>query len=272
MLSAFAQMFRMPWFLFAFVVAILMVTAVVWKGDPYTIALDNMLSPPSADYLLGTDELGRDLLTRLMSGATLSVYVGFCVLMLAGVIGTVVGVVSGWFGGWVDMLLMRVTDIFLSFPGVLIAICFAALTAPDVKNVIFALGLMGWVSFARLARVQTMAVKKQEYIQAARLSGVSGFVIVLFYVLPNIAAPLVVESVFTIAGAMLSEAGLSFLGIGVQPPEASLGAMLREGARYMLMAPHLVVVPGVTLMLLVFTLNLVGDKLRDKLDKTNLQK
>lgn len=236
------------------------------KGDGLNISLENILQGISTEHYFGTDELGRDVLSRLVSGIEVSLMVGFWVWVLAGFIGTFVGLLSGWFGGWVDMILMRVTDIFLSFPGVLIAICFAALTAPDIKNVIFALGLMGWVSFARLARVQTLAIKKQEYIQAAHLSGVSGFVIVLFYVLPNIAAPLIVESVFTIAGAILAEAGLSFLGIGIQPPDASLGSMLREGARYMLMAPHLVVVPGATLMLIVLCLNLVGDALRDKLD------
>lgn len=237
-----------------------------YYADAFVIHLDNILSGPSNKFILGTDELGRDLLPRLVDGVQVSLLVGVSVLLLAGTIGTLVGVVSGWFGGWVDTVLMRITDVFLSFPGVLIAICFAALTAPDIKNVVFALGFMGWVSFARLARVQTLAVKNLEYMQAAHLSGVRTVTMLIFYVLPNIAAPLIVESVFTIAGAMLSEAGLSFLGIGIQPPDASLGSMLREGARYMLMAPHLVVVPGVTLMVLVFTLNVVGDKIRDRLD------
>jgi len=238
-----------------------------YHADAFMIHLDNILSAPSRQYILGTDELGRDLLPRLLDGVQVSLTVGVSVLLLAGTIGTIMGVVSGWFGGWIDTVLMRITDIFLSFPGVLIAICFAALTAPDIKNVIFALGLMGWVSFARLARVQTMAVKNLEYMQAAHLSGVGTIAMLFVYVLPNIAAPLIVESVFTIAGAMLSEAGLSFLGIGIQPPHASLGSILREGARYMLMAPHLVVVPGVTLMLLVFSLNVAGDKIRDRMDK-----
>lgn len=247
-----------------FLMAAIVVTA--FNGDATLIRLDSILNTPSSNHILGTDELGRDVFSRLIDGVQVSIVVGVSVLLLAGTIGTIVGIISGWFGGWIDLILMRVTDIFLSFPGVLIAICFAALTAPDIKNVVFALGLMGWVSFARLARVQTMAVKNLEYMQAAHLSGVGSFKLLTVYVLPNISAPLIVESVFTIAGAMLSEAGLSFLGIGIQPPDASLGSMLREGARYMLMAPHLVVVPGATLMALVFALNLAGDKIRDKLD------
>lgn len=270
MLSKLSKCLTLPFIALLFV-TFLYVLLLLLKGDAFGISLNGILTPPTAENIFGTDELGRDVLSRLVSGVSVSLTVGFWVWVLAGTIGTIVGVLSGWFGGWVDMVLMRITDIFLSFPGVLIAICFAALTEPDVKNVIFALGLMGWVSFARLARVQTLSVKKREYIQAATLSGVSGCVMVFFYVLPNIAAPLIVESIFTVAGAMLSEAGLSFLGIGVQPPEASLGSMLREGARYMLMAPHLVVVPGVTLMLLVLTLNLVGDALRDKLDMKSSQ-
>lgn len=265
MLSKLSQKLSLP--LVFFVILILIFTLLNFlKIDGLHISLENILQGFSNEHYFGTDELGRDVLSRLISGVKVSLMVGFWVLVLTSTIGIFVGILSGWYGGWIDMVLMRITDIFLSFPGVLIAICFAALTEPDIKNVIFALGLMGWVSFARLARVQTLAIKKQEYIQAAHLSGVSGFVIVCFYVLPNIAAPLIVESVFTVAGAILAEAGLSFLGIGIQPPDASLGSMLREGARYMLMAPHLVVVPGVTLMLIVLCLNLVGDALRDKMD------
>tara|TARA_R110000868_G_scaffold190862_2_gene434952 strand:- start:17959 stop:18753 length:795 start_codon:yes stop_codon:yes gene_type:complete len=261
MLSKLSQFLIPAVFIFGLVLVFQFLNA-----DPFTIHLESILNAPSSAYWLGTDELGRDVLPRLIDGVKVSLTVGVSVLLLAGTIGVVIGVVSGWYGGIVDTVLMRITDVFLSFPGVLIAICFAALTEPDVKNVIFALGLMGWVSFARLARVQTLSIKNLEYMQAAHLGGVGTVRMLSHYVLPNIAAPLIVESIFTIAGAMLSEAGLSFLGIGIQPPDASLGAMLREGARYMLMAPHLVVVPGVTLMLLVFSLNLAGDKIRDRLD------
>ena len=250
---------------------ILLVVLLVWGASSYSmnsnlINLDIILQSFSSQHILGTDELGRDILARIIDGVQVALLVGISVMLMAGIIGTVVGVVSGYFGGWVDIILMRITDIFLSFPGILMAISFAALAGPGIENVVFALGLMGWVSFARLARIQTMAVKNNDYISSAQINGVGSISIMAVYVLPNIVAPLIVEGVFTIAGAMMAEAGLSFLGIGIQAPDASLGAMLREGARYMLVAPHLVMVPGAVLMLLVLTLNLIGDKLRDKLD------
>ncbi len=254
-------------FIFTFGLLAFGLLVMVLGHDPYAIHLPHILQAPAGGYWLGTDELGRDVLARLAQGVRLSVFVGVSVFLLAGSIGTLIGVISGWFGGWVDALLMRVTDVFLSFPGILIAIAFAALAGPGVENVILALGLMGWVTFARLARVQTMAVKEQDYVRSAQISNVKLLRIIALYILPNIAAPLIVEGVFTMAGAMLAEAGLSFLGIGVQPPVASLGSMLREGARYMLVAPHLVFFPGLALMLLVIGLNIIGDSLRDYLDK-----
>lgn len=254
------------WIFFACLMLALFVLPKLQGIDPFAISLMNLFSDPSAEHLAGTDELGRDILSRLSLAVQTSVFVGVCVLLLAGSIGTAVGVLSGWFGGRIDQFLMRITDVFLSFPGILIAICFAALAGPGVENVIFALGLMGWVSFARLARVQTMAVKNQEYMQAASLSGVKVTQRMFRYILPNIAAPLLIESIFTVAGAILSEAGLSFLGIGIQPPEPSLGSMLKEGTRYMLSSPHLVLMPGLVLMSLILSLNILGDYLRDRLD------
>ena len=234
--------------------------------DPAQINLSALMQGPSADFFLGTDELGRDMLTRLGLGMRLSVFVGLSVVCVCAFIGTLVGIISGYCGGWVDSLLMRITDVFLSFPGILMAIAFAALAGPGVENVIFALCLMGWVGFARLARAQTLSLRGEEFIHAAALSGVGFFRILAVYILPNIAAPLIVEASFSMAGAMLAEAGLSFLGIGVQAPAPSLGAMLREGARYMLVAPHMVMVPGFTLMGLVLMMNALGDKLRDRMD------
>lgn len=261
--------FTWPWPLLA-VMGILggvLLLAPLWYGvDPLNLDLMHLMQSPAWAVPLGTDELGRDVLARLAMGVRLSVGVGLAVVLVAGTVGVTVGLLSGYLGGWVDMVLMRVTDVFLSFPGILIAIAFAALAGPGVGNVVAALCLMGWVGFARLARAQTLSLRREEFVQAARVCGTPGGVIMARHILPNIAAPLIVEAVFAMAGAMIAEAGLSFLGIGVQPPAPSLGSMLREGARYMLVAPHLVLAPGLVLMLLVLALNLLGDQLRDKLD------
>lgn len=236
-------------------------------GDAFAINLKGLLLPPSPENgWLGTDELGRDVLARLMIGGKLSLVVGLSVVIVAGTFGTFIGLVSGYFGGWVDHVIMRITDIFLAFPGILLAIAFAALMGPGVENVIFALCLMGWVGFARLARAQALSLSHMAYVEASQVSGMGLGHILVKHILPNAAAPLIVEAIFAMAGAMIAEAGLSFLGLGVQPPNPSLGAMLREGARYMPVAPHLVLAPGLLLMALVLGLNIIGDNLRDKLD------
>jgi len=173
---------------------------------------------------------------------------------------------SGWFGGWVDGLLMRLTDIVLSFPGILLAIALAAMLGPGIDNLIMALVAVGWVGFARLSRAQVLSVKRAVYVQAALASGSSLAYIGWRHVLPNIAAPLLVEASFGLAAVIIGEAGLSFLGVGVQPPDASLGTMIREGSRLMLVSPTLVIWPGMVLFLLVMAVNLIGDTLRDVLD------
>lgn len=245
---------------------VLALLPMVVAADPTVLNLEHLLAAPSTTHWLGTDELGRDLFSRLLYGMQVSLMVGFIVVAVSGTVGTLIGLVSGYFGGWVDTLLMRITDVFLSFPGILIAISFAALAGPGVENVILALCLMGWVGFARLARAQTLSLRHEDYIRAAEISGVPVARILFVYILPNVSAPLIVEASFSVAGAMMAEAGLSFLGIGIQPPWPSLGSMLREGARYMLVAPHVVLVPGLALMGLVLAMNLLGDRLRDKLD------
>jgi peptide/nickel transport system permease protein len=254
---------RAPLFILMLLIGIILTG--VFKDTTF-IQVEKILTSPNLEYFFGTDELGRNILPRLAHGIIISVFVGISVLVLSATIGISVGIISGWYGGIIDSILMRITDIFLSFPGILIAICFAALSGPGVGNVILALGLMGWVSFARLTRIQTLALKKEEFIQAAVLSGVKNLRIWRQYILPNITAPLIVEAIFTVAGSIIAEAGLSFLGIGIQPPDPSLGSMLREGTRYMLVAPHLVFIPGTTLMLIILMLSFWGDVIRDRLD------
>ena len=271
-----AALRHQPFVVASVVVGLLLAVLVFGLGllsaaqSPFMIDLDNLFAPPSFNHFLGTDELGRDVLARLWVGVKLSVYVGLVVALISGTIGITVGLMSGYVGGWLDTVIMRITDIFLAFPGILLAIAFAALLGPGVENVIVALSLMSWVGFARLARAEALRLRHQPFVESAQVSGATPGRIILRYVLPNAAAPLIVEAIFATAGAMIAEAGLSFLGLGVQPPDPSLGAMLREGARYMLVVPHLVLAPGLALMVLVLGLNVIGDKLRDKLDARNL--
>jgi len=249
--------------------AVLVVSA--WMGlDGHRVNLDAVLAPMSFEHLLGCDALGRDVLTRLAEGLRLSLFVGVVVVCLGGVFGISLGMLSAWYGGWVDALLMRMADIVLSFPGILLAIALAAMLGPGVDNLILALVVVGWVGFARLSRVQVLSLKSVAFIEAARANGVGLFYIMARHLLPNIAAPLLVEASFGLAAVMIGEAGLSFLGIGVQPPNASLGTMIREGTSLMLVQPTLVVFPGLMLFLVVMAVNLLGDALRDNLDVKQL--
>ncbi len=230
------------------------------------VDLDRMLSPPSFSAIFGTDELGRPVFERLLLGAQTSFYVAVSVVIFSFMIGTTIGIFSAYTGGLVDSVITKVIDVFLAFPGLLLAIALAAILGPGIENVVFALVTVGWVGYARLARAQTLSIKHREHIQAARSLGTSTFWILFKHILPLILATLGVEATFGIAGAVISEAGLSFLGLGVQAPDASWGNMIREGTRYLLVAPHLVLFPGVALMLVVLAVNLVGDQWRDYLD------
>ena len=234
--------------------------------SPNHIDLPKILLAPGADALLGYDDLGRPLWDRLVAGAQTSFVVAVVVVVVSSIIGTLIGTFSAYYGGWLDHLIVRIIDIFLAFPGILLAIALAGLLGPGINNVIIALSVVGWVGFARLARAQVLTIKHREHVQAAHSLGTPPHKIILKHILPLIMAPLIVEATFAVAGAVISEAGLSFLGLGVQPPEASWGSMIRDGARYLLVAPHMVLVPGVMLMLVVLAVNLLGDQLRDWLD------
>jgi len=234
--------------------------------DGHAIDLDAVLSGMSSSHLLGTDALGRDLLARLAEGLQLSLSVGITVVLLGGMIGISIGMLAGWVGGWLDALLMRFADIVLSFPGILLAIALAAMLGPGVENLVLALVAVGWVGFARLSRVQVLSFKSVPFVEAAIANGSTAPYIAIRHLLPNIAAPLLIEASFGLAAVIIGEAGLSFLGVGVQPPDASLGTMIREGTRLMLISPALVIWPGLVLFSLVMAVNLLGDALRDKLD------
>jgi len=232
----------------------------------HAVNLDAVLAKMSGSHPLGCDALGRDVLARLAEGLRLSFLVGIAVVMLGALTGITIGTASGWFGGWVDATLMRLADIVLSFPGILLAIALAAMLGPGIDKLIIALVAVGWVGFARLSRAQVLSLKAAPFIEAAVGSGSGVAYIGWRHLLPNIAAPLLVEASFGLAAVIIGEAGLSFLGVGVQPPDASLGTMIREGTRLMLVSPMLVIWPGLALFLLVMAVNLLGDALRDHLD------
>jgi peptide/nickel transport system permease protein len=234
--------------------------------QPDLIDLPQILSVPRAREWLGSDELGRPVLDRLLLGARTSFLVATGVVLISTAVGSLLGAAAAYRGGWLDQLLVRVVDVFLAFPGILLAIALAGVMGPGIENVIIALSLVGWVGFARLARAQVLSLKQRDHVAAAIALGQGHFYIIRHHLLPLITAPLIVEATFGIAGIVIAEAGLSFLGLGVQPPEASWGSMIRDGTRYMLVAPHLVLAPGMAIMLVVLAVNLLGDRLRDRLD------
>jgi peptide/nickel transport system permease protein len=230
------------------------------------IDLPQILAPPSLALPLGADDLGRPVLARLLAGAGTSLLVGVGVVLVSAGIGAVVGGVAGFAGGWIDLLIVRVIDVFLAFPGILLAITLAGILGPGLGNVVIALAAVSWVGYARLARAQVLSLRTREHVLAARALGAGPARILRCHLLPLAAAPLIVEATFGIAAAVVAEAGLSFLGLGVQPPAASWGSMIRDGVAQMLTAPHLVAAPGAALMLVVLAVNLLGDQLRDRLD------
>lgn len=238
--------------------------------DPDRIELPRVLAAPQLEASprawLGYDDLGRSILDRLVSGARTSCLVAVGVVALTLATGSLIGILSGYLGGLADHITIRVIDIFLAFPGILLAIALAGLLGPGINNVIVALAVVGWVGFARLARAQVLSLKQREHVQSALALGAGTGRVLVRHLLPLISAPLVVEATFGIGGAVTAEASLSFLGLGVQPPTASWGNMIRDGARYMLVAPHMVLAPGLALMLVVLSVNLLGDSLRDWMD------
>lgn len=238
---------------------------------PDRIDLPGILAPPAPDSLLGNDDLGRRVLDRLVVGARTSFAVAFGVVALSAFVGALVGGAAALAGGWVDLTLVRIIDVFLAFPGILLAIALAGIMGPGIDNVIIALALVGWVGYARLARAQILSLKQRDHVSAARALGARPARVLLRHLLPLTSAPLLVEATFGIAGAVVAEAGLSFLGLGAQPPQASWGSMIRDGVGYMLVAPHLVLAPGLAILMVVLSVNLVGDALRDRLDVRTVQ-
>jgi peptide/nickel transport system permease protein len=235
--------------------------------DPAHIDLAIRLSPPSSAHWCGTDELGRDILSRLIYGSRISMLVGSCVVAVSLFLGLIFGSIAGYYGGLLDRLLnIVVMNAFLAFPGILLAIAFVAFRGPGIFNLVLALSLAGWVGYARLVRGQVLAAKEREFVEAARALGASDLRVIVRHILPNIIQPVIVQSAIGMAGAILAEATMSFLGLGVPPPTASWGAMLNDGRSHLFDAPHLVIFPALTVMLAVLSFNFIGDALRDYLD------
>lgn len=241
---------------------------VIAPRDPLAQMLDEGLSRPSASHWLGQDKFGRDVLSRLIHGARLSLAVGLGTVGISLLIGLAAGSLTGFLGGAADRIFTGACDVLLAFPGILLAIGIAAVRGPSFGNVLFALSVLGWVGYARVIRAQVLSVKTREFVASARAVGSSPARLLLRHILPNAISPILVEATFGIARAIVAEAGLSFLGLGVAAPTASWGSMIGEGRHFLFIAPHLVTAPGAAILLTVMAFNFIGDGLRDALDVT----
>lgn len=233
--------------------------------DPHAQDLERRLEPPSLAHPMGFDELGRDVLSRLIWGARVSLAVGVAVVLAAGALGTAIGALAGLAGGVIDSIAMRLCDVLLAFPGILLAIALVAVLGPALEHLIVALVVIGWVGYARLVRGEVMRLKGEEFVTAARAAGASAGTIVMRHLLPNVLPVLAVQASLGLAGAILAEAGLSFLGLGVEPPVASWGAMINAGRSHLLDAPHVSLFPGLAILATTMGSNFLGDGLVDLL-------
>ncbi|MCL9817732.1 nickel transporter permease [Natronocalculus amylovorans] len=247
-------------------VTLVAIAGPVLVGDPNAGALSNRLQPPSMAHPLGTDPLGRDVLSRLVYGARITLAMAVSITLIRLIIGFVVGLLAGLFGGLVDEVLMRVVDFLLAFPGIVLALVIAGILGPSLRNVLLALVVVGWGSYARVVRSSVLSVREEPFVDAAKLAGVSRIRLVWTHFVPNVAGPVVVLSTLDLGGVVLAAAGLSFLGLGAQPPTPEWGTMVADGSDYLRSAPWLVNVPGVAIAVVVLGFNLLGDGLRDSLD------
>jgi peptide/nickel transport system permease protein len=239
---------------------------VLWPYDSSSQELARRLEAPSLAHPLGLDELGRDILARLLQGARISLLVGIAVVSVSSTAGMLFGSIAGYFGGRIDDAISRVIDILMAFPGILLAIALVAVLGPSLVNVVIALSIIGWVGYARLVRGQALRAREFEFVQAARASGAGAARIVVRHILPTAIPAVVIQATLGMAGAIIAEAALSFLGLGVQPPTPSWGTMLDAGRAHLFDAPHLTIFPGLAIATLVLGFNFLGDGLRDRVD------
>lgn len=236
-------------------------------SDPMDAPLRERLLPPLTDgHILGTDQLGRDILSRIIAGTKVSVIIGLATALLAGLIGTVVGVIAGYFRGWIDVVLMRIVDVQLSFPFILLVLVISAVLGAGLTNIVISLALAGWVVFARVIRSEVLAIREKEFITAAIATGVSKFEILFRHILPNIFTPIIILVSLQMGTYIIAEASVSFLGFGVQPPTPAWGNMLNEGKDYIFGSWWLITFPGIAIIITTLGVNLFGDWLRDTLD------
>lgn len=253
------------------VLAILILAAIfaplLASHDPFTQDLgQRLLAPGEGNHLFGTDSLGRDIYSRLLYGARISLYIVALVVMVAPVVGLIVGTVAGYAGGWIDVLLMRVTDIFLAFPRLILALAFVAALGAGIENAVLAISLTAWPPYARIARAETLTIRNSDYIHAIKLQGAGPLRIVTRHIWPLCISSLVIRVTLDMAGIILTAAGLGFLGLGAQPPSPEWGAMISEGRKYILDSWWVATIPGIAIFAISLAFNLLGDGLRDVLD------
>ncbi|MFJ5759987.1 ABC transporter permease [Neobacillus sp. NPDC093182] len=234
--------------------------------DPYEINLENKLIPPSIDHWMGTDDKGRDILSRILYGSRLSMGIGITAVIIGAFFGIIFGLIAGYYGKWIDSTIMRIMDILLAFPGILLALAIISALGPGLINVTIAVGAYSIPLFARIVRGSTLEVKRLEYIDAVRSLGANDLTIIFKHILPNILSPIIVQGTLRLATVILSAAGLSFLGLGAQPPSPEWGTMLSSGRDFLFSAPYIAIFPGLAISILVLGFNIFGDGLRDAFD------
>ena len=275
MLNFFLQtplLFRALTLLAALILIVSLFSAQLAPYDPYVTDPQLILKAPSAEHLLGTDNYGRDILSRILVGAKTSIFAAFFIILAAGSLGSLIGLLSGYYRGRMDALLMRTTDVFQAFPDIVLAIAVAGVLGGGLVNAILALIATTWTQYARIARSAAIAAKEETYIQAARLSGCTDTRLLFGHILPNIAGPLIVTAVLHVSTMMMGLAGLSYLGIGVQIPAAEWGAMISEGQKYLQQAPWAALAPSAVMVSVMMVFNMFGDHLRDLIDPKTREK